>query len=71
MSFKQYQLVVFDVRWRGDLADIKYPFNNGEIVLFLGEVVQMPGHCVVANNAGYVIFGHHTEDFREPTSDEI
>ncbi len=50
--------------WRDD-------FYWGETVLFLGEIKQMPGHCIVATKEGKVIWGYHTENFRLATEDEI
>ncbi len=40
-----------------------YPFVRDEVLLFMGEVRQMPGHCVVATKDGRVIWGYHTENF--------
>jgi hypothetical protein len=40
-----------------------YPFIDNEVLLFLGEVRQMPGHCVVATKDGRVVWGYHTENF--------
>jgi hypothetical protein len=40
-----------------------YPFVRDEVLLFLGEVRQMPGHCVVATKDGRVVWGYHTENF--------
>ena len=48
-----------------------YPWKAGDIVLFLGEIKQMPGHCAVATHDGKVHWGYHTFDFTEPTEDEI
>jgi hypothetical protein len=49
----------------------KYPFKNGESVLFLGEIKNMRGHCTVVNRDGKVFWGYHTDDFRNPTEDEL
>ncbi len=49
----------------------KYPFKPNEILLFLGELWQMPHHCVVANKKGKVFFGYHTFNFVVLTDDEI
>lgn len=47
----------------------KYPWKNGEIFLFLGEIVGMPGHCAVVRFAdGVTHFSYHTENF-EPTNE--
>lgn len=50
-----------------------YPFKNGESLLFLGEIEQMPGHCVVVqgNKDGKIHYGYHTDNFVELTDDEV
>ena len=40
-----------------------YPFTDKEVLLFLGEVRQMPGHCVVATKDGRVVWGYHMTNF--------
>lgn len=63
--FKANSLVAFKYDDKG------YPFKKDEIVLFLGEIEQMPGHCIIANKAGKVLWGYHTGNFRECTENEI
>jgi hypothetical protein len=41
----------------------QYPFTRKDVLLFLGEVRQMPGHSVVATKDGRVVWGYHTENF--------
>jgi hypothetical protein len=47
-----------------------YPFKDGDVVVFLGEIEQMPGHAVVASKDGRVLWGYHTENFRKLTDEE-
>lgn len=68
MKFQQYQIVIVDTFPKGFS---QYPWKVGEHLLYLGEVVQMPGHCIVVNHAGKVFWGWHTDNFRYPTEDEI
>jgi hypothetical protein len=42
-----------------------YPFEEGELILFMGEIENMPGHCVVVKRNGKVIWGYHTDHFFE------
>jgi hypothetical protein len=42
-----------------------YPFKEGEIMLYLGEVVGMEGHCIVVNSSGKIFWGYHTENFSQ------
>lgn len=47
-----------------------YPFKDGELLLFLGEITNRPGHCVVANSKGKIWWGFHTENFVEEPQEE-
>jgi len=49
----------------------RYPFKPGDIVLFLGEIEYMPGHAVIVNKEGKVIFGYHMDNFRKLTKEEV
>jgi hypothetical protein len=49
----------------------RLPFKVTRTYLFLGEIAQMPGHCVVVDvDSGRVWSGYHTENFREVPDDE-
>ena len=39
-------------------------------ILFLGEIPNMPGHCVVMYK-DQILVGYHTSDFAELTEDEV
>ena len=60
---KKFRL--YSVREIPEGFEDKYPWKEGETVLMLGEIKQMPGHCVVATNDGKVHFGYHTENFKK------
>ena len=47
----------------------EFPFKYGQVVVMLGEIEQMPGHCIVATG-GKVYFGYHTDDFTKLIADE-
>jgi len=49
----------------------KYSFSRKDVFLFLGEVQQMPGHCVVAAKDGRIIWGYHTENFVVISEEEV
>ena len=70
-KINQNALVKFDY---GDLPKEyhkKYPFKKDKVYIFLGEIAQMPGHCIVAEyKTGKIICGYHTENFIELTEDE-
>jgi hypothetical protein len=63
--FKQHELVA----WQGE--DPTHTFLPNQRVLFLGEILQMPGHCIVVNQNGKVIYGFHTDNFRKLQEDEL
>ena len=49
----------------------KYPFVRDRACVFIGEIPNMPGHCVVAGHVtGQIHSGYHTENFREIPEDE-
>ena len=45
--------------------------RKGDVVLFMGEIEEMPGHCVVARQNGSVLWGYHTDNFRALREHEI
>jgi hypothetical protein len=54
----------------------EYPFANGEHVVILGEVEQMPGHVIVATIRGVMpklqLCGpYHADWFRKMEPDEV
>ena len=68
IKFKQNQIVIFD---DPPGKPSNYPWKIGEHLLYLGEIEQMPGHCIIVNKAGRVFWGWHTDNFRNPTEDEL
>ena len=47
-------------------------FPKDEIYVFLGDLVQMPGHCITCNfKTGQIICGYHTDNFIQLTEDEV
>ena len=54
------------------IREFQYPFNGNIKYVFLGEIINMPGHCVVADyNDGMIFSGYHTDDFVELTESEV
>lgn len=50
----------------------KHPFEPARTYVFIGELANMPGHCVVADSlSGQLFSGYHTELFVELASDEV
>lgn len=49
-----------------------YPFDADDIYVYLGDIKQMPGHCIVVDfKTGKIYCGYHTENFIELTEDEV
>jgi len=56
-----------------------YPFKAGETYIYLGDISNMPGHCVVVGHMlrgreseqGKILSGFHTDNFRELTEEEV
>lgn len=54
------------------LVKSKHDFgDNNKIFIFLGEIPNMPDHCIVARKDGSFLFGYHTDNFVELTEDEV
>lgn len=68
---RKLSLVVFDFENMPKDFHDKYPFQKEQHLIFLGEIPNMEGHCIVIDNAtGKFYSGYHTENFRELTDDE-
>jgi hypothetical protein len=60
-AIQQYALVRFTAP--KEHAD-KYDFKIGQQFVYLGEIPNMPGHCVVADvETGRIHSGYHVENF--------
>lgn len=61
------------VRMTDDYADdTTVPFHGDQPLVFLGEIPNMPGSCVlVGHKSGKVYSGFHTERFQELKDDEV
>ena len=49
----------------------EFTFGEGQHFLFLGEISNMPGHCVVVDRDGKAHWGYHTDNFKALTRDEV
>lgn len=49
----------------------KSTFPFGKLFVFLGEIKQAKGHCILCDlSTGKIIGMYHTDNFREATQDE-
>jgi hypothetical protein len=50
----------------------RYPFSKDLPLVYLGEIPNMTGHCIVAGSrSGRVYSGYHIETFVELAADEV
>ena len=74
MEIRQYAFVVFDKESCGtDMYEKHYKekFEN-KLFIFLGEIPNAPGHCVLADlDTGKIEGMWHTDNFREATEEEV
>ena len=50
----------------------EYPLETDKIYIFLSEIINMPGHCIVIEmNSNKIFSGFHTDCFVELTEDKI
>jgi hypothetical protein len=50
----------------------KYPFKRDRVYVFLGEIANMPEHCVVIDDkSGRIYSGYHTDNFVELSDEEV
>jgi len=47
-----------------------YPFSKYQKFVFLGEIIQMPGHCIVVDLYGQTYISFHVDDFEEIPEEE-
>lgn len=69
-KFKPLQMVVAKKCQMDDFGS-HYLWSDGAHLIYLGEVLQMPGHVVVAAKDGHVYWGYHADNFRHPRKNEI
>jgi len=67
---RKLSLVKFDFTNLPEKYHSQYPFKKNESILFLGEIPQMKGHCVVARSDGTLSWAWHTDNFVELTKEE-
>lgn len=69
-KFKPLEIIVFTPPYRVK-KKWKHPLKFGEVVIFMGNIPNAPGHCAVAKRNGSVIWLLHPEDFRKAKDTEI
>ena len=62
---RQYSLVRFNFDALPEEYRDSYPFSSEHRYIYLGEIPNMGGHCIVMDDAGKHYVGFHTENFIE------
>ena len=62
---RQYALVRFDFDALPEEYHQGYPFSPDHRYIYLGEMPNMEGHCIVMDDKGKHYVGYHTENFVE------
>jgi len=69
---RQYSLVKFVFDNLPEVYWDQYPFIPDRPYVFLGEIPNMEGHCIVIDHSnGSVHSGYHIENFIEMTEDDF
>ena len=73
-KIRQNAFVVFDTEHcpQDIYNDYYKEVFEGKMFVFLGEIPQCPGHCILADlDTGNIVGMYHTDNFREATEDEV
>ncbi len=54
----------------GPQLEAYLPYKNGDRVVLLGEITNMPSHCILVDKKGNVLWGYHLSDFVPLTQEE-
>ena len=69
---KKLKLYTFTTKDLPEQYHDLYPFTNGEVVVMLGEIKGMDGHCVVASkDTGLVHIGFDMDNFVEILEEDL
>jgi hypothetical protein len=71
-TIRERALVKFDFENVPATHHKQYPFTDKDRFVYLGDIVSMPGHCVVVRLKDNTVFTcYHTSNFVELTEDEL
>jgi hypothetical protein len=72
-KFKKLSIIVFDPSYakKEPNAYTKHPLKIGELVVYIGEIPNAPGHCCVLKHSGEAVWLVHSTDFRLATKEEV
>ena len=72
-KIKFLSIVMMEDWYREEMKKLNmHQFDKDNFFIFLGEIPNMLGHCVIiGHESGKIYSGYHTENFRLPTENEF
>lgn len=75
-KWKQGEAIVFAPKWCKNTKDydvniINHPLKYNELVYYLCEIPNVPGHCIVVRYNGQSVPMVHPDDFRKAKESEL
>ena len=72
-DIKYLSIVMLEDWYREHLKEVnQHHLDKDNFFIYLGEIPNMPGHCVVVGHeSGKIYSGYHIENFRLPTENEF
>jgi len=76
MKFNYLEAIVFDPKWWNrfmeDSTDyMNHPLKPKDVVYYLGDIPNVPGHGIVIKRSGGIVTMVHPEDFRKAREEEL
>jgi hypothetical protein len=73
MDFQVNEVVFFEPSWweKSPQYHDQHPLKFGDRVYYLGEIPNVPGHCLVFKRGVGVVDMIHPGDLRKATEDEL
>ena len=73
MDIPYLSIVMMEDWYREHLKEVNlHTFDKDNFFIYLGEIPNMGGHCVVVGHeSGKIYSGYHIENFRLPTEHEF
>jgi hypothetical protein len=68
---RKLSLVKFDFKNLPEECHDQYPFLPSSSYIFLGEIPNMKGHCIIGKKDGSITWGWHSDNFVELTDEEV
>lgn len=74
-DFKNCEVVFFEPKWwhkpGNEQFHDRHPLKYGDRVYYLGEIPNVPGHCLVFKRGVGIVDMIHPADLRQATEEEL